>query len=53
MIGEKLNNQQDDRREITLKREPIDENLEDLAVSSESVGKRPATKKHFEALNKS
>lgn len=37
----------------TLKREPIEENLEDLAVSSGSGGKRPATKEHLEAPNKS
>lgn len=43
----------DDWKEYTLKREPIDENLEDLVVSSEIGGKRPDTKEHLEALNKS
>ena len=38
-------------KEDTLKREPIDENLPDLAVSSESREKRPAIKEHLEALN--
>lgn len=37
----------------TLKREQMDENLDGLADSSESGGKRPAIKEHFEALNKS
>lgn len=37
----------------TLKRAPIEENLEDFDVSSGSGGKRPDTKGHFEALNKS
>lgn len=41
----------------TLKRDPIDENLEDLdddlVVSSGSGGKRPDTKEHLDALNKS
>ena len=37
----------------TLKREQMDENLDDLADSSESGGKRPTIKEHFEALNKS
>ena len=41
------------RIECTLKRELIEENLEDLAASSETGGKRPATKEHFEAVNKS
>ena len=39
-------------KSYTLKREPIDENLEDLVVSSLSGGKRPATKEQLEALNK-
>lgn len=39
--------------EDTLKRELMDENLEDLVASSVSGGKRPATKEHVEALNKS
>lgn len=42
-----------DCSKITLKREPIEENLEDLAVSSGSGGKRPATKEHLEVPNKS
>lgn len=46
-------NIQDDCTDYTLKREPIDENLEDLVASSESEGKRPATKKHLEAPSKS
>lgn len=37
----------------TLKREPIDENLEDFDVSSGSGGKRADTKGHLEAINKS
>lgn len=37
----------------TLKREPMEENLEDLVVSSGSGGKRPATKGHLEAPNRS
>lgn len=41
----------------TLKREPIDENFEDLeedlVESSGSGGNRPATKEHLEALNRS
>ena len=41
------------RRKSTLKREPIEENLEDLVVSSLSGGKRPTTKEHLETLNKS
>lgn len=44
-------------RNITLKREPIDENLadllEDLFVSSGSGGKSPAIKEHLDANNKS
>ena len=48
-----LNGKQDDGAEDTLKREPMDENLEFLAASSESGGKRPATKEHFEELSKS
>ena len=44
-------------KKITLKREPIDENLadllEDLFVSSGIGGKSPATKEHLEAINRS
>ena len=36
----------------TLKREPIEENFDDLVASS-GGGKRPDTKEHFEAINKS
>jgi len=36
-----------------LKREPIEENLADLAVSSEIGGKRPDTNEHLEALSMS
>lgn len=41
-----------DDRKYTLKQEPIDENLEHLVASSESGGKRVATKEQLEALNK-
>lgn len=41
------------KKNDTLKREPIEENLEDFDVSSGSGGKRPDTKEHLEALNKS
>lgn len=41
------------KRKLTLKREPIDENLDDLVASSRSGGKSPATKEHFDVLNKS
>lgn len=41
------------RSKDTLKREPIEENLEDLELSSAIGGKRPATKEHLEAPNKS
>lgn len=41
------------KRKLTLKREPIDENLDDLVVSSPGAGKSPATKEHFDVLNKS
>lgn len=37
----------------TLKREPIEENLADLAVSSESGGKSSATNEHLEVLSMS
>lgn len=37
----------------TLKRDPIEENLEDFEVSSGTGGKSPATKEHLEALNRS
>lgn len=37
----------------TLKREAIEENFDDLDVSSGRGGNRPATKGHVEALNKS
>lgn len=37
----------------TLKREPIEENFDDLEDSSATGGKRPATKEHLETLNKS
>lgn len=35
----------------TLNRVPIDENLDDLEVSSGKGGKSPETKGHLEALN--
>jgi len=47
-----LNNEAHEKND-TLNREPIEENLEDLDVSSGSGGKRPATNGHLEALNKS
>jgi len=37
----------------TLKRDPIEENLDDLEVSSGSGGKRADTKVHFEACKRS
>lgn len=37
----------------TLKRDPMEENFEDLDDSSGRAGNKPATKEHFEAVNKS
>ena len=37
----------------TLKRDPMDENLDDFEDSSAGGGNRPATKEHFEAVNRS
>lgn len=37
----------------TLKRDPMDENLDDLEDSSAGGGNRAATKEHFEAVNRS
>ena len=37
----------------TLKREPMEENLEDLGDSSAIGGKRPATNVHLEEPNRS
>lgn len=37
----------------TLKRDPIEENLDDFNASSGSGVKRPQTNEHFEAVNKS
>ena len=36
------------KKNDTLKREPIEENLEDFDVSSGSGGKRPDTKEHLD-----
>lgn len=38
---------------ITLKREPMEENLDDFVASSATGGKSPATKGHLEELNRS
>lgn len=37
---------------ITLKRDPMEANLDDFDDSSGSGGNRPTTKEHFEAVNK-
>ena len=37
---------------LTLKRAPMEENLDDFDDSSGSGGNRPTTKEHFEAVNK-
>ena len=37
----------------TLKRDPMEENLDDFDVSSGSGGNRPATKEHFDAVKRS
>lgn len=37
----------------TLKRDPMEENLDDFEDSSGDGGIRPATKGHFDAINKS
>lgn len=44
---------QGNKRDVTLKREPIEENLEDFVVSSGSGGKSPATKEQWEAPSRS
>lgn len=46
-------NNHDSLKKTTLKRDPIEENFDDLDVSSGSGGKSPATNEHLEALNKS
>lgn len=38
---------------LTLKRVPMEENLDCLDVSSGNAGKRFETKEHFEAVNRS
>jgi hypothetical protein len=40
------------KEKITLKREPMEENLDDFDDSSGSGGNRPATKGQFEAVNR-
>lgn len=40
-----------DMHALTLKRAPMEENLDDFDDSSGSGGKRPTTKEHFEAVN--
>ena len=37
---------------LTLKRAPMEENLDDFDDSSGRGGNRPTTKEHFEAVNK-
>ena len=37
----------------TLKRDPIEENLDDFEDSSGEGGNSPATKEHFEAVSRS
>lgn len=38
--------------QLTLKRDPIDENFDDFEDSSGRGGNRPATNEHLEAVNK-